>query len=629
MNEKKEKNSFFGKIRNFWLFGKSGKELTTGKRAAFAIYNILFLILGGAAIGALSLTVSYGEMYSRGIFFGYFQNGYIVLLNLLPPVILMFLLYGLAGRAWIAFLADSVLTLGFTFASFYLLRFRDDPLMFSDILYIKEAASISKEGYDYTPTRKMLVCVAAVAVFTVFLALFVRAKAKIPMRILSFVFSAAVIFSLRGTYSDTEIYDIKTQNYEHINRWSSTQQYISKGFVYPFIHSVFDAFGKEPANYNPKEAEEILKSFEPKSEDGAKVNIISVMLEAFCDLETLGIEGINPDAYAAYRKIRDENYSGTLITNIFAGGTIDSERAFLTGYADIDNYRKNLNSYVRTLGKMGYYTTGNHPSQGWFYNRRNVNGYLGFDEYFFSENYFYEKYGDNMRLDSVAFPEIWASYEAKADGKTPYFSFNVTYQGHGPYSATTSEWGDGTNFGNESISEEYNRIVDNYLGSVKDTGYQLEWLVEKIKQSEEPCVLLFFGDHKPWLGDGNSVYHALGVNLDVSTEEGFRNYYGTEYVMVANDAAKKLLDDDFSGKGEITSPCMLMSVLFDKLGLTGDCFMNYTRSVRENIPALNLVGAYDGEGNFRTLSEFPEELAKIYNEYMRVAYYRSTSFEKD
>ena len=40
------------------------------------------------------------------------------------------------------------------------------------------------------------------------------------------------VFALKGVYFDTHIYDIETQNYEHINRWSSTQVYVSKGFVY-------------------------------------------------------------------------------------------------------------------------------------------------------------------------------------------------------------------------------------------------------------------------------------------------------------------------------------------------------------------------------------------------------------
>jgi hypothetical protein len=242
----------------------------------------------------------------------------------------------------------------------------------------------------------------------------------------------------------------------------------------------------------------------------------------------------------------------------------------------------------------------------------------------------YEAYGENMRLDSIAFQEFYKSFEeATQNSDKPYFAFHVTYQGHGPYSAETREWGDGTNFYNENLSQADNYILDNYLGSLKDTGWQIDWFINQIKASEEPTVVLMFGDHKPWLGDGNSVYNALGVNLDVSTEEGFRNYYGTEYVIVANDKAKEVLGFDFTGKGPTTSPCMLMNVLYDYLDIRGDSFMRYTRDVRQYLPAFNLVGAYDKDGNFYTIGNMPENLASVYNEYMRVSYYRSKNLQKD
>lgn len=621
----------FRKIKSFWLFGNEFRTLSVGKKVCYVLFNAAVMLSFALVLGLLSLRLAYGEAYPKEIFDGYLSNGYIMTLNLLPPVLLMVLFYAITSRAWIAFALDSVVILGYTFANYFLLRFRDDPLMFSDLLLMKEAASISKEGYDYTPSASMIKYIVLCVVMTVVLAIFVGARMNIFARLAFVALPVIAVFALKGVYFDTHIYDIETQNYEHINRWSSTQVYVSKGFVYPFIHSISQSFDSPPEYYSEEEAETILSRYkEEYTDDSKKVNVIAIMLEAFCDLEQFGVEGINPSAYNPYRRIRDENLSGTLITNIFAGGTVDSERAFLTGYADLDNYRTDINSFVRTFKRMGYYTTGSHPSQDWFYNRKNINNYMGFDDYLFSENYFYEKYGENMRLDSIAFQEFYQSFEeATQNSDKPYFAFHVTYQGHGPYSAETREWGDGTNFYNENLSQADNYILDNYLGSLKDTGWQIDWFINQIKASEEPTVVLMFGDHKPWLGDGNSVYNALGVNLDVSTEEGFRNYYGTEYVIVANDKAKEVLGFDFTGKGPTTSPCMLMNVLYDYLDIRGDSFMRYTRDVRQYLPAFNLVGAYDKDGNFYTIGNMPENLASVYNEYMRVSYYRSKNLQKD
>ena len=108
------------KIRSFWLFGDSCKEQPFYKKVLFVLFNTFVLAASCVLLGVLSLSVSYGEMYSKGIFYGYLQNGYILILNILPVIILGVIFYALTGRIWSAFLCDSVVTLGFTFSNFYL-----------------------------------------------------------------------------------------------------------------------------------------------------------------------------------------------------------------------------------------------------------------------------------------------------------------------------------------------------------------------------------------------------------------------------------------------------------------------------------------------------------------------------
>ena len=50
-----------------------------------------------------------------------------------------------------------------------------------------------------------------------------------------------------------------------------------------------------------------------------------------------------------------------------------------------------------------------------------------------------------------------------ADGKD-VFSFNVTYQGHGPYNTDRLDWGDPVWDGD--VSEYSYYVINNYLGSV-------------------------------------------------------------------------------------------------------------------------------------------------------------------
>ena len=45
------------------------------------------------------------------------------------------------------------------------------------------------------------------------------------------------------------------------------------------------------------------------------------------------------------------------------------------------------------------------------------------------------------------------------------------------------------------------------------------------------------------------MYAELGISLDTTTEEGFRNYYSTWYLIWGNQAAKDLLGEDVPGPG--------------------------------------------------------------------------------
>ena len=63
---------------------------------------------------------------------------------------------------------------------------------------------------------------------------------------------------------------------------------------------------------------------------------------------------------------------------------------FLTGYSQHQDFTKATDSYVWYFARQGYQTRGGHPGFGWFYDRENVNRYLGFQEYWFTDNHYGE-----------------------------------------------------------------------------------------------------------------------------------------------------------------------------------------------------------------------------------------------
>lgn len=613
-------------MRSFWLFQKNPPQLTGKKSALYWAWNLALLFGSAVCLGGVSLLFAYGS-YSPAIFYDYFRYPLLLLLNIGPVVGLELLFYALTGRSSLAFFLAGIVTLGFSIGNYYKLLFRDDPLMFQDLRNLREALSITKTAsYDLTPDKRIIFGILCLVFGTVVLHFLARARAgKRARAILAAVVAVAAAASIPA-YTSARVYENRVKNYDHIVPWSATQVYLSKGFVYPFLHSVSAGAAKAPEGYDEKETAAILASYaDPGIPEDKKVDLITLQLEAFADFSRFeGVEGIDAEkAYGVFHEIEAESIAGDLVTNIFAGGTVDTERAFLTGCANLRDFRTDTNSYAWYLTSQGYTAEGSHPSYQWFYNRRNVNGYLGLPNYYFFENYYQQVDENNLAADRLLFPEIFDLYAANRDGSgAPYFSFNVTYQGHGPYSLTENGWGE--HFTDGRYSTETTNIVDNYLGSVADTAKELRKFLDTLNGESRPIVVVVYGDHKPWLGDGNSAYEELGVNLDPSTEEGFYNYYATRYLVWANDAAKAAIGRDFVGEGETVSSCFLMNEVFGLLGWTGSAYMQATDEVRQVLPVITSVGQYVENGAVTdTLS--PQGQAAL-QRFLALEYYEMDHF---
>lgn len=587
-------------MKNFFLFAREPQsDWPRARKVAYYMTNAVLIVGTSACLGLLMLIFATG-FYGDRLIFAYLESTGLILLNALPVVWLCILFYALFARAWAAFLATAVPVGLFSVTNYFMLQARDDPVKMRDVKDFFMAIHFGGT-YDMKMDLRILFAIFCAAFAIVVLVFFARARLSKRQRIACALFCAVTALPLWHFLQDDALYD-KLSDFRFINRWSATQVHVAHGNIYPFLHSASEAFDMPPEGYSKAETAERLAAFEDGTiPEDRRVDIISIMLEAYNDFSRFDVEGVDFSAYDLYHALEAESYTGTLITNIFAGGTIDSERAFLTGYPTVPEIRSNTPSYVWYLRANGYAAEGSHPCYEWFYNRQNVNEYLGFENYYFMENHYNAYTDQTVAMDSILMPEILRLYDAaKAEGK-PYFSFNVSYQGHGPYSAEAVEWDADYVTGYDEASRN---ILNNYLGSIADTNRHLTALVDALRAQSEPVVLVLFGDHNPWLGEGSSVYHALGIDLDLSTAQGFSNYYATRYLIWANDAAKAILGNDFCGEGPTISPCFLMDEVFSLCGWDGNAYMQAMRDVKAALPVITTNGRYMERGELTdTLSD--------------------------
>ena len=588
-------------------------------------YRFVMVAVLGAAVGFTGLWIAasaYPEV--EGLLAFYLGSARLLLMNLLPPIVLALLGYFIFLRAWAAVLVSAAPTMLLAIGNYFKLRLRDEPVVFSDLTLLRTAGGIAGK-YDTAPSVEivmaLLLCACLCYLALVFLP---RREMKRQARLLGVdLCLVCVALVLVASFSD-ERYDSITVP-DSLNAELYTENYVAHGSIYPFLHSAKPtAHGAVTgAAKTPQEIYESYTDADIPAEQ--KVQVMGIMCEAFADFSEMPVFAENEtiqSIYAPLHEIEARSISGNLLTNIFSGGTVDSEWCVLTGYSAYGAFKEDTESYVRYFADQGYDTLYQHPGHEWFYERKDVNRYLGFSHCDFSENCFAEQVDVDTAMfhsDDILFDHLLAQVNGRTEADAPLFSFSVTIQNHGPYNYEVAAEPDYLGAEPDWTPTTYN-ILSNYFCGINETIGELVRLTDGLEESEDPVVLFVFGDHKPWLGNNKSAYLELGIDMDFSKTEGFYNTFATPYFIWANSAAKEVLGNDFVGDGGDFSPCFLLTKVFDECGWEGPGFMQFAREMRAITPVLSQRGLFMKDGAIS--STLSDEDAAAFQNYLSVQYWR-------
>ena len=602
------------------------------RRALNWAVNLLALSLWCVGVGVLSLWFG-AAPYGRELFFSYFRYAPLFWLNILPVFAAALLFLLVCNRMWCAFFGSGVIVTALALVNHFKLMFRGDPLLVSDARYISEAAKISGR-YNIAVTPAVAACFIVITAVTAlaFFLMTARFRRAGPRFLCLAALLAACAGLYSGAYTRQDLYDftgrtvVEFESGFAMNRWNAADEYCRRGFLYPLLHSGVSASGQRPPRgYDRKKAAALIARYgEDDIPEEKKVNFISVMLEAYYDFSGYGgiFSSFEYDPYEFFHQLQSESVTGELVTNIFAGGTINTELCSITGSTQLYDYRGAADSYARYFARQGYFTEFCHPGYGWFYNRRNVTEYLGFDSAHFFEDRYSSPGSERIISDDLFFADLLDLYGRAKRGGRPYFNFSVSYQNHGPYGAQSLYEPNRLYVAGEGLSDEGRNIINNYLSGIRLTDESLRAFFDGLRQDPEPVVVVLFGDHKPWLGDNSSVYAELGIDLSLTDDESFYNYFTTQYVIWANDAAKEVLGNDFTGDGGSFSPCFLMTELFDLCSYGGDAAVKSLRELRgTGLDVINGLGLFRENGKLTDSVSNPKARAQL-NRALQIQYYR-------
>lgn len=593
-----------------YLLGKTIKNkqniLYYGTVFLFIYVSILFL-------GKICLFKS-NPLISDTLMIHYNKYGNLLFANTIPIYFMFFIVYIIVNSVWVSYLLTSFIITCISLANYYKVTYRGEFLSINDFKLVNEVRNMVWGGeYDLFIDREIDYIVGYFLVSNAIAIILCICLKKYKSEYFRIVVLGLAIFSgilMIITSFNSQYYD-DVPVYDNGTIYNVLDVEASRGLIFSLCNDSRRIMHAENKSVDTVKFSNELSQYENLLITREKrVNIISIMREAYTDFSDFDIEGLCDDnLYKEYHYLRSESYAGKLVTDVFAGGTVDTERDFLTGYNCSNDIYQDVNSYVWYLKSQGYMTEGSHPYYEWFYRRKNINRFLGFDNYRFLEND-YELLTDSyFPEDAILFDELYDDYiksEKKKSGS--YFSFNVTVQSHGPYSEDMYE----TNeiYLKGDYSTKCLCAVNNYLSLCKQSDRELVKLVEKLDRDVDPVVVIIFGDHKPWLGDANCYYKELGINMNQETADGMLNYYSTEYIIWANESAKNILGSTFVGQGETISPCFLMNKVFELCGYAGPAYMRKMNEYKRYVDVVNENGFFMKDGHIieNVSDDFVEDL---------------------
>lgn len=375
---------------------------------------------------------------------------------------------------------------------------------------------------------------------------------------------------------------------------------------------------EEPENYNEEELINILcdENINNMKGEWGKPNIIVVFSESFWDINRQSDVKFDKDVTPNISRLKKEgkfietiscSYGGmseNVAFELLTGGSLNY---FTKGYIPIMSLYKNENSknipsIVKELKNNGYRSKIVFGKD--YYNSEKSMKKIGFDEYvelkgkkdnikgkFISDNY----------ITDVIINEL----ENKTEEKI--FCMAETIQNHMPYTLNKYDKYD-IGIEESNLSKEMNDAILSYAQGVYDADKELNRLYEYIKTYEEPTILIFLGDHLPYLytktGE-NAIDKLSYFNTDNDIENLYRKY-NTQTLILSN------YDINLENLPNFMSNNNILTYIANNLDIQLSSYYRWLYSTIEDLPASNSYISIDLKGNKYSTEQLENNMKRIY-----------------
>ena len=603
---------------------KADKEIKDGLFVMYAplllniIFNVCFFLLTPYRIGVIKFIGIYITYLIFGILFSVLKKSSSALITLATFFIIFF--------------------------DINLIRFdtTGEMVTFNDINFMSQITSIVKLGMS-TILQNIYSYIAILFGEILFLVVIVKLTKKYSVkienkkcRLISFVVCSLMLFALFLPFESTTKFYLKLfyanddiEDYKiHTTTYTQCMRNGILGGIYEnlLLTRVF-----EPEDYDEKEVENILNLSGDYVQEKTlgNPNIIMIFSEAFWDISKISEVEFNINPTQKYNELKKYGKTLNLLVPSFGGMsenvsmevlTCEKMNYFVNGYVPIMSLYKNegssnIPSLVKELKSNNYISKIAFGHD--YYNSKQTFERIGFDSYInYNNTQLYENDIKGYEIsDEYMVDRIIEELNNKEKESKIFYAVS-TIENHMPYDKEQFENYD-IKIEESTLNKKEQEQVLAYSQGLSDMSNELNRLYEFVKEYDEPTIIIFLGDHLPYLysNKNNLLIEKLQYFNTSDEKENIYRKYCTEVLILSN------YDVDLSVIPTYMSADMLLNSVLNNMNIKISNYYKWLYQTRNVIACYNRYIFMDSKNILYYNDELTEDMKEIYKKRRDIQYY--------
>lgn len=514
----------------------------------------------------------------------YFLTTPSIICTIFLLVALLAVIYSITQHIFLSGCIISVILYLHAVVNYYVLLFRDEVIMPTDILVMGTALNVASK-YSLRFCAELFMCAAFFMCACGFL--FVCHN----MTLSSFsrrLWKNALMFILGIGYIVC-INKETVQNAVNIstNSWKRVLQCREEGFLLTYFTTIEKLFPHKPKTYSKEKLRNLFNTYQTDEIDNMDTfpNVIVIMNESFSDLEEFNVFSSSEPLEPFLHSLRGKSNTlyGYVQVPVMGGGTSNTEFEFLTGtnawaYPSTSPYDTLITSDTHALPsimeKLGYETIALHPEIAHNWSRNKAYPRLGFQQFIDREQMENRELVRDYISDESFYEEI---KKIISETEEPLFLFGITMQNHGGYEYENFE---------EPVQIQEPKgdypLATQYINLVKQSDQAFERFISYCETIDRPTIVIFFGDHFPAIE--SEFLSQISAPYQTGTEQDRLLMYHTPYYIWANFAIDK---EKSIGENKLVSVSFFQSEIMNIAGLPKTGYQKFLSDISRNYPVVS------------------------------------------